>query len=285
MAEEEGLVKNKLSIPLRIRKWFFLQRLTKYTVYEYADLPEALKLDPEIVESVFFTNEALITNFPVSMATQYGLKYPNALKFVEDDKVLNKVLESKPEYLRAMSLQKIAAYINKNPMDVNRLTEEQITKLITSSLNYEPNFKFLQYLPLKKQEEYITLRGTVTYLRNNLDKFAEEAVVNVAEKDEERFKSGAPRIYNFRILEQYDLKKLPNETQQKLLTISDIYYPLVSEDAVSDYISKNPFMFEKLSDEMKRKLVLRSDFLAKKEHNDFGENRAPLNSNDEEIRE
>ena len=101
------------------------------------------------------------------------------------------MLESKPEYLRAMSLQKIAAYINKNPMDVNRLTEEQITKLITSSLNYEPNFKFLRYLPLKKQEEYITLRGTVTYLRNNLDKFAEEAVVNVAEKDEERFKSGA----------------------------------------------------------------------------------------------
>ena len=245
--EENGLVEYKLSIFQKIRKNFYLRGMKADKAEKYAELPDALKYDEEIIRAVVASKPEMINSIPATFIPKLIAENPNLLNYIKNLDITQKLIETNPEI--CVNLNEDLMYnlifnpqIKGDKSFISKLPSKIQKKLLAENIKYTPYERNASTgFYSKNQYSYATI-GDKKQL--DLRLFPDEIILEIAIEDEEEInkKHGKiewGKIYNL------DISKMNLSAQLKLILLDYKYMEKTSEEAIDEFVQDNPLLLEK----------------------------------------
>lgn len=256
--EENSLLKKELNFFQRIRKSLYLRGMNAKKANRYYSLPDYLKQDDDVVNAVVSADERFINSVPIGNAKAILKQKPQLLNKFNNIRVLNQVFNENPELI------------------VYYESEEELNNIYNLIYNYEFEGKreFIKYLSKELQMKLLTedieyrdvvsngnnsqKYGTFYGVKKYLSKFSEDTILALAVKEnlriQEQNKKGSLYVSENKVV-SFDIQSLSEETQLKLLLISNDFDSKVSDDVMLKFVNGNPLLFDRISDKLKQQMI------------------------------
>ena len=277
--EENGLVKKELNFFQRIRKSFYLRGMNAKKAKKYDSLPDYLKQDDDVINAVVSADENLINIVPVGSAKGILKQKTQLLNKIHNIRVLNQVFNENPEligdYESEETLKNIYNLVYNHKLEgkrefIKHLSKELQMKLLTEFITYD------DALPGESEQLFMDLsnnsrkHGDFDIVKKYLSEFSEDTILTLAinenlriQKQKEERRRNIPENK----ATSFDIQSLSEETQLKLLLISNDFDSKVSDKVMLKFVNGNPLLFYRLSDKLKQQMISENpELLAKMPH-------------------
>lgn len=249
---EKQIQERKLNIFQKIRKYFYLRNVDEQKALQYEMLPEYLKSDIDVIDTVVQTNEELINKMSIGNIERLISSNPELIQHLDNLKIVAKVLDKMPEtgkYINNENYIYNLAYENGLNLDksfIKHLSTEMQLKLISKNNTYK-NYS--------TEIERVASKESIGFEKFS-DDIVKEYIIRLTEK--------AKRDKNYEKYDKRDFINLKKETQLEFLRLSNNYSSKVSPEVLKEYVGDNPLLFNLLPEELKIEKLKKNPDLFKK---------------------